>query len=142
MTSEAMLEKVGLEPLRLAPKEGLALINGTQFMAAFAVKVVEKLHQCLSQADIIAAMMIEGLLGSSQPFSEVLHKVRPYAGTQHVAARIRKMLDGSAIVASHKDCERVQDPYSLRCIPQVHGASRNAWLHLKEMLEVEFKLGY
>ncbi|MDN5217222.1 histidine ammonia-lyase [Fulvivirgaceae bacterium BMA12] len=137
MTADSMLKKVGLEPLSLAPKEGLALINGTQFIAAFAVRVIAQMHQCLSQADVIAAMMIEGLLGSSQPFSVALHQVRPYAGTQHVAARIRKMLAGSAIVASHKDCERVQDPYSLRCIPQVHGASRNAWLHLKELLEIE-----
>ena len=137
IATKHVLEKVGLKPLKLAPKEGLALINGTQFIAAFAVKVVEKLHHCMSQADIIAAMMIEGLLGSSRPFLDELHRLRPYQGTQHVATRINRLLANSAIVASHKDCERVQDPYSLRCIPQVHGASRNAWLHLKELLEIE-----
>ena len=135
--TKQVLEKVGLKPLTLAPKEGLALINGTQFIAAFAVKVVEKMHHCLAQADIIAAMMIEGLLGSSRPFLTELHQLRPHLGTQHVAKRLDRLLSGSAIVASHKNCERVQDPYSLRCIPQVHGASRNAWLHLKELLEVE-----
>ena len=132
-----ILKKNGLEPLTLGAKEGLALINGTQFIAAYAVKVLEKLKNCLSQADIIAGMMIEGLLGSSSPFMNELHRIRPYKGTRHVAHRMASLLKDSAINASHTDCDRVQDPYSLRCVPQVHGASRNAWLHLKEMLEVE-----
>ncbi|MBV6652805.1 MAG: aromatic amino acid lyase, partial [Mameliella sp.] len=71
------------------------------------------------------------------PFHQKLHQLRAYKGTQHVAARIRALLEGSEILNSHAYCTRVQDPYSLRCIPQIHGASRNAWLHLKEMLEVE-----
>lgn len=131
------LKKMGLEPLELGPKEGLALINGTQFIAAHAVKVVEKLHSCLSQADIIGAMMIEGLQGSVKPFFNELHALRPFKGNVHVAKRVSNLLKGSEILEDHIDCERVQDPYSLRCIPQVHGASRNAWLHLKELLEVE-----
>lgn len=135
--SHKVLKTNGLEPLNLGAKEGLALINGTQFIAAYAVKVVEKLQHCLSQADIIGAMMIEGLLGSASPFMAALHRVRPYRGTVHVAHRMSTLLRNSAINLSHIDCERVQDPYSLRCIPQVHGASRNAWLHLKELLEVE-----
>jgi histidine ammonia-lyase len=132
-----MLQQEGLPTLELAPKEGLALINGTQFIAAFAVLVLCKLHQCLSQADFIAALMLEGLLGSVQPFMKELHALRPHKGSQHVAARIRNLLKDSGIVESHKNCERVQDPYSLRCIPQVHGASRTVWLHLKEALEIE-----
>jgi len=132
-----VLHEEGLEPLDLAPKEGLALINGTQFIASFAVMTLHKLHGCLSQADFIAAMMLEGLLGSAQPFMSQLHELRPHRGSQHVAARVRTLLAGSAIVESHKNCERVQDPYSLRCIPQVHGASREAWHHLKEVLEIE-----
>lgn len=132
-----VLQKESMEPLELAPKEGLALINGTQFMASFGVMIVHGLHRCLSQADFIAAMMLEGLLGSVQPFMSQLHELRTHRGSQHVAARVRTLLDGSAIVASHKNCERVQDPYSLRCIPQVHGASREAWHHLKEVLEIE-----
>lgn len=131
------LKDAGLEPLQLGPKEGLALINGTQFIAAHAVKVVEKLHACLSQADIIGAMMIEGLQGSVKPFFNELHELRPFKGNIHVAKRVKRLLKGSEIMEDHIDCERVQDPYSLRCIPQVHGASRNAWLHLKELLEVE-----
>ncbi len=137
MATSQLFEKTGLKSLELGPKEGLALINGTQFIAAHAIKVIEKLHNCLSQADIIGAMMIEGLQGSIKPFYNELHALRPYKGNMHVAKRVKRLLKGSQIMEAHADCERVQDPYSLRCIPQVHGASRNAWLHLKELLEVE-----
>ena len=137
ISTAELFELTKLKPLDLGPKEGLALINGTQFIAAHAVKVVEKLHSVLSQADIIGAMMIEGLQGSIKPFSKELHALRPFKGNIHVAKRIKHLLKGSEILEDHIDCERVQDPYSLRCIPQVHGASRNAWLHLKELLEVE-----
>lgn len=135
--ADAFLKSCNLEPLELGPKEGLALINGTQFIAAHAVKVIEKMHSCLSQADIIGAMMIEGLQGSVKPFHSELHKLRPFPGNQHVAERIRKLLEGSEILEDHIDCDRVQDPYSLRCIPQVHGSSRTAWMHLKQLLEIE-----
>ncbi len=137
ISAKELFKKTDLEALDLGPKEGLALINGTQFIAAHAVKVVEKLHSVLSQADIIGAMMIEGLQGSVKPFYNELHALRPYKGNIHVAKRVKRLLKGSEIMEDHIDCERVQDPYSLRCIPQVHGASRNAWLHLKELLEVE-----
>ncbi len=133
----SFFKKHNLKSIELGPKEGLALINGTQFIAAHAVKVVEKLHSCLSQADVIGAMMIEGLQGSVKPFFNELHALRPFKGNIHVAKRVKRLLKGSEIMEDHIDCERVQDPYSLRCIPQVHGASRNAWLHLKELLEVE-----
>lgn len=132
-----LFKKSGIKAVELGPKEGLALINGTQFIAAHAIKVIEKLHNCLSQADIIGAMMIEGLQGSIKPFYNELHALRPFKGNIHVAKRVKRLLKGSQIMEDHVDCERVQDPYSLRCIPQVHGASRNAWLHLKELLEVE-----
>jgi histidine ammonia-lyase len=82
-------------------------------------------------------MSLEALTGTSAPFDERLHALRPYAGSQLVAQRLRKLLNASDIMQSHVDCGRVQDPYSLRCMPQVHGASRNAWLHLKELVEVE-----
>ncbi len=137
MTTAELFERTGLSSLNLGPKEGLALINGTQFIAAHAVKVVEKLHSVLTQADIIGAMMIEGLQGSVKPFYKELHVLRPFKGNIHVAKRVKRLLKGSEILEDHIDCERVQDPYSLRCIPQVHGASRNAWLHLKELLEIE-----
>ena len=132
-----VLEKHQLKPLRLGPKEGLALINGTQFISAYAVKVIEELQNCLDHADIIAAMNLEAMLGSANPFLPELHELRPYEGCLYVADRVHKMLDGSEILKSHEHCERVQDQYSIRCIPQVHGASRNAWLHLKQLLEIE-----
>ncbi|MFK7923794.1 MAG: histidine ammonia-lyase [Bacteroidia bacterium] len=135
--SRVVLQKYGLESVTLSAKDGLGLINGTQFIAAHAVELVARLHNCLNHADIIGAMMIEGLQGSQMPFYEGLHQLRPYKGNLHVAHRIYKLLGGSKIMEAHKDCDKVQDPYSLRCIPQVHGASRNAWLHLKEATEIE-----
>ncbi|MFK7952477.1 MAG: histidine ammonia-lyase [Ekhidna sp.] len=131
------LTNEGLDHIQLGAKEGLGLINGTQFIAAFGVSVVERLQNVLAHADITGAMMIEGLLGSVKPFSSELHELRAYKGNRHVAERIRNLLFESEVVHSHANCARVQDPYSLRCMPQVHGASRNAWLHLKESLEIE-----
>jgi histidine ammonia-lyase len=135
-TSE-ILKQYNIEPLELGPKEGLALINGTQFIAANAIFFLDRFQNCLDHADIIAAMQLEAILGSVKAFDEELHNLRPYQGSIYVASRIRTLLQGSEINLSHKDCTRVQDPYSLRCIPQVHGAARNAYLHLKEMLEIE-----
>lgn len=132
-----LFEEKGIQPIQLGPKEGLALINGTQFIAAHAVEVVDRLHNCLNVADIIGAMMIEALLGSVKPFSEKLHAIRPFPGNIHVAHRMRALLKDSEILTSHANCSRVQDPYSLRCIPQVHGTSRASWLHLKQQLEIE-----
>ncbi|MNX77564.1 Histidine ammonia-lyase [compost metagenome] len=136
-TTKDILAQHGLKPVQLGAKEGLALINGTQFMAAHGVKAVSEFNRVLQNADIIAALMIEGLNGSIKPFFSELHQLRPHAGNRYVASNIHSLLYGSAILESHKDCSRVQDPYSLRCIPQVHGASRNAWLHLKDTIEVE-----
>jgi histidine ammonia-lyase len=132
-----LFRKTGLKPLELGPKEGLALINGTQFITAHAIKVIDKFHNCLTHADIIGAMMVEGLQGSIKPFYSELHGLRPFKGNIHVAERVKLLLKGSEIMEDHIDCERVQDPYSLRCIPQVHGASRNTWLHLKELVQIE-----
>jgi histidine ammonia-lyase len=126
-----------IKPLKLGPKEGLALINGTQFITAYAVIILERLFNCLEAADIIAAMSLEAQLGSIKPFHPDLHKLRPFQGCILVANRMRALLDGSEMVKSHENCSSVQDPYSLRCIPQVHGASRNAWLHLKEITRCE-----
>jgi histidine ammonia-lyase len=128
---------LGIGPIDLGPKEGLALINGTQFISAHAVYVVEKLQNCLDHADIISAINLEAMMGSVKSFDEELHTLRPYPGVGYVAERMRILLKDSEIVESHKNCTRVQDPYSLRCIPQVHGASRTAWLHLKEILHTE-----
>lgn len=135
--SSQVLQELGMDPVRLGPKEGLALINGTQFILSFAVKAVQRMHNCLEAADIIGAMSLEALTGTKAPFDERLHELRPFRGNQLVAQRLRLLLDQSEIMQSHVDCGRVQDPYSLRCMPQVHGASRNAWLHLKELTETE-----
>jgi len=132
-----LLKKHNLQPLVLGPKEGLALINGTQFILAFAVKAVQRLDDALNRADLIGALSLEGLMGSARPFDARLHAIRPFKGTKMVADRLFTLLTGSEINSSHINCDRVQDPYSLRCMPQVHGASRNAWLHLKELTEIE-----
>lgn len=137
MGSMTMLKKENRTAITLGPKEGLALINGTQFILSYAVKAVQRLHNCLNAADIIGAMSLEALTGTQAPFNAKLHDLRPYAGSRLVAQRLRIILKNSDIMQSHIDCGRVQDPYSLRCMPQVHGASRNAWLHLKELTGIE-----
>ena len=133
----AVLNALQMAPIPLGPKEGLALINGTQFILAFAIKAVQRMHNCLQAADIIGAMSLEALTGTKAPFDERLHNLRPFDGSKLVAERLRVLLHQSEIMQSHMDCGRVQDPYSLRCMPQVHGASRNAWLHLKTLTEIE-----
>ncbi|MDB5025662.1 MAG: hutH [Mucilaginibacter sp.] len=137
MPAAVMLKAHGLEPVILGPKEGLALINGTQFILSLAVTAVQRLNNALQLADLAGAMSLEGLMGSARPFDPRLHDIRPYKGNKLVAHRLFTLLDHSEILNSHANCDRVQDPYSLRCMPQVHGASRNAWLHLKELTETE-----
>lgn len=137
MSTREAMQQLSLAPISLGPKEGLALINGTQFILAFAVKAVQKMHNCLEAADIIGAMSLEALTGTKAPFDARLHELRPFTGNKLVAQRLRLLLQDSDIMQSHVDCGRVQDPYSLRCMPQVHGASRNAWRHLKEMTAIE-----
>src|SRR5690606_30313027 len=135
--TRSVLSSHGLSSLSLGPKEGLALINGTQFIAAHAVWGLARFHNLLDAADIIGAMTLEGFMGSSKPFDARLHHIRPFPGNQYVAYRLDQLLKDSEIRTSHLSCERVQDPYSLRCMPQVHGASRTAWAHLREMTEIE-----
>ena len=137
MSAEDMLMKFGKKPIQLHPKEGLALINGTQFMLAYGVKVTNFLRSNLIHADLIGAMMLDALKGSLTPFGEALHRLRPYRGSQKVARRISGLLQDSEINVSHTDCERVQDPYSLRCMPQIHGASWNTFYHLQEIINIE-----
>ena len=131
------LQREGLKPIKLHPKEGLALINGTQFMSAHAAFGLYRFKRYLDFADVISAMTIEALKGSVKPFDPRLHTLRPYDGSVYVAQRIWSILKDSEIVRSHVNCNKVQDPYSLRCIPQIHGAAREAFLKLKSTLEVE-----
>lgn len=137
VTAAEALREHGLTPLELQAKEGLGLINGTQFILSHAITALTKMRYLLDLADVAGAMTIEGMQGSQSPFRAELHQIRPFAGNIEVAARMRKFFDGSQNMASHVDCKRVQDPYSLRCIPQVHGASRNAFNHLLELAEIE-----
>ncbi|WP_457556561.1 histidine ammonia-lyase [Candidatus Harpocratesius sp.] len=129
-----VLQDHGMKPLSLGAKEGLGLINGTQFIAAHAIKVVERLENCVNHADLIGALSLEGYLGSIAPFDSRLHEVRPHPGAQIVARHLRELLTGSGFVESHKECSRVQDPYSFRCMPQIHGACHDALQHLKEVV--------
>lgn len=137
MHAKDVLKGHGLEPITLQAKEGLALINGTQFILAHAILGLDKMSYILDLADVSGAMSLEGFQGSASPFREELHSIRAYKGTLKVAERMRMLLQNSENLQSHTDCVRVQDPYSLRCIPQVHGASRNAYYHLKELAEIE-----
>ncbi|CAI9428997.1 histidine ammonia-lyase [Candidatus Ornithobacterium hominis] len=137
VATEKVYQELNLKPIDLGAKEGLALINGTQFILAHAVWGVHRMGDTLENADLIGALMLDALKGSTSPFKKELHEIRPYEGTQQVAENLRNYLADSEIPASHKNCDRVQDPYSLRCMPQVHGASRNAWKHLKELTEIE-----
>lgn len=136
VTSE-VLEKHNIQPLKLGPKEGLGLINGTQFILAHAIIGLSKFEYLLDLADLTASMSIEAYRGSSSPFKKELHEIRPFDGSQKVAERMRNFLQDSDNLKSHEFCDRVQDPYSMRCVPQVHGASRNAFEHLKQMAETE-----
>lgn len=131
------LASVGLEPVTLQAKEGLALINGTQIMAAIASLVLLEAEQLAKAADIIGAMSLEAQLGSPRPFDAEVHRVRPHPGQIESAANLRALLSNSGFVESHKDCPLVQDAYSLRCMPQVHGASRQAFKHVRSVLEIE-----
>ncbi len=130
-------KKKKIKAIALSPKEGLGLINGTQFMAAFGAYGLYRMHHLLEQADIIAALTIEAACGSIKPFDARLHEIRPFIGNKLVAHRIYNLIKGSKINSAHLNCAKVQDPYSLRCLPQIHGASRNTWLHVREIIETE-----
>jgi len=126
-----------LQPIRLGAKEGLALINGTQFMSAYAAALVVRGIRAAKHADIIGALSLEALRGAGKPFEARLHELRPHPGAIETAANFRAMLAESEIMPSHANCDRVQDPYSLRCIPQVHGATRDALRHAAVVVETE-----
>jgi len=124
-------------PLKIKEKEGLALINGTQFISAFACYAIDRFRNCLENSNIISALSIDSTMSSIVPFSEDLIKLRAYKGSSIVSKKIRDLLEGSKILEFHQDCEKVQDPYSIRCIPQVHGASWDAYIYLENILNIE-----
>ena len=131
----AALQREGLAPLRLAPKEGVALVNGTQLMTAIGALAASRARRLCSTADVVGAMSLEALRGCSAAFHPRLHQARPHRGQQASAANVRKAIAGSALVDS--DPERVQDAYSLRCLPQVHGAARDVLSYAGGVIEVE-----
>jgi histidine ammonia-lyase len=134
---EAALARAGVEPLSLAPKEGLALINGTQLTAGLGALAVVDAEALLDAADAAGALVTEVAMGSTVASSELVAGVRPHPGHRVSARNVRRLTAGSEIVESHRNCDRVQDAYSLRCLPQVHGAARDAVAHLREAVATE-----
>lgn len=133
-----VLRDAGLEPIELSFKEGLALVNGTEAMLALGILTHERAERLARAADIAGAMTLEACLGTDRAFDADLIALRKHPGSQLVAANLRSLLEGSAIVASHRTSEHlVQDAYSLRCIPQVHGAYRDALTYIASVLEAE-----
>ena len=137
VSAEKVLAEHGLDPIDLQPKDGLSLINGTQLMSAYGAYVLEKSLSLMKAADLISSMSLEALQGSIKPFDERIHKIRPHKGQQEVAQNVRNLLAESEILESHRNCGKVQDPYCLRCVPQVHGASRDGLRYCKKVIETE-----
>lgn len=134
-----VLARHGLKPLTLAAKEGLSLLNGTEGMLSFGLLASERARHVVDAADLACALSIEALLGSVRPFEARVHELRPHPGQATTAARVRRALEGSAIVASHRDdfVHAVQDAYSIRCTPQVHGAARDVLAHADAVFDRE-----
>jgi len=130
-------QKLGLKPINLEAKEGLALINGTQLMSAVGVLNAYDSMVLCKTADIAAACSIEALRGTDTPFDPRVQLLRPHPGQYQVAENINRLLENSEILKSHKECEKVQDAYSLRCVPQVHGATRDTVDYVSVVLETE-----
>ena len=135
LKSHKVLSQLGLEALNLSAKEGLALLNGTQFMSAFGVWGVNKLKHLLKLADFISVISLEAFDGRSEPFDPAIHEIRLHRGQKETAQNIRYLIDGSEMARSYK--QHTQDPYSFRCIPQVHGASRDALRYIESVIENE-----
>jgi histidine ammonia-lyase len=135
ITASAWYDKQTIQPLQLHSKEGLALINGTQFMLAYAVWIVMQGKKLAQQADEIAAMSVDGFDAKTEPFTRQLHEVRPHKGQVQTATNMLQLLEGSEIAKQHK--QHVQDPYAFRCIPQVHGASKDTLNYAASVIETE-----
>jgi histidine ammonia-lyase len=136
-TGEAFA-RAGVKPIIFKSKEGLALINGTQIMTAVAARALVGAYRAVRHADVAAAMTVEALKGTDVPFDDRIAGLRPQTGHAQSARNVRRLLSGSWILASHVDCSKVQDPYCLRCVPQVHGASRGAFRHVEDVVTTEF----
>lgn len=135
MSGKQLLEKMAWQPITLASKEGLALLNGTQNMSAFAVWALLQSQRLSDWADKIAAMSLDAFFGLTEPFTDAVHQVRPHRGQINTAARMRELLEGSEITEQPKPY--VQDPYSFRCVPQVHGASKDTIEYVASVIDTE-----
>jgi histidine ammonia-lyase len=131
------LKKCGLKSIQLDAAEGLALVNGTQVMTAIGVLAVYDAVNLAKLTDVAAAMSLEVLMGSRTEFDSRIHQVRPHPGQNAVADNMQRITQNSDIITSHQDCDRIQDAYTLRCSPQVHGASRDAIYYTRQVLETE-----
>ena len=131
------MQRAQVKPLVLEAKEAVSLINGTQAMLAVGVLALLAAETLVDTADVVGALALDALRGTDVAFDERIHKARPHSGQLQTAANLRKMLEGSQLRESHRDCDRVQDAYSLRCMPQVHGAVRNTLAHCREVMEIE-----
>ncbi len=130
----AALRKAGLRPYRFQPKEALSLVNGTQFTSALLARALADAEDLLKLADVAAAMSLEALKGSLKPFDARFHRAQPHPGQAASAGNVRAMLRRSEVLESHRTCQKVQDAYSLRCVPQVHGAARDAFAFARDVL--------
>jgi histidine ammonia-lyase len=137
VTGAEALSAAGLSPIAFAAKEGLALINGTQIMTAVGALVVHDAALLMKAADIAAAMSLEALRGTRTAYDERISRIRPHPGQLATSANLLKLTDDSRIMESHEHCDKVQDAYSLRCVPQVHGASKDAVRRARETIEIE-----
>jgi histidine ammonia-lyase len=137
LPGDKVLEKIGLKPRVLGPGEGLGLINGTQTMTAIGVLVVEDSIRLSKTIDIACAMTLEVLMGSNSEFDPRIHEVRPHPGQIATADNMLRLTANSEIIASHKGCARIQDAYTLRCSPQIHGASKDAVAHAARVIDIE-----
>ncbi|PYX05986.1 MAG: histidine ammonia-lyase [Acidobacteria bacterium] len=137
IASAEALRRAQIKPLVLEAKEAVSLINGTQGMLAVGVLALLAADRLVDSADVIGALTLDALRGTDVAFDERIHNVRPHSGQLTTSANLRKMLEGSQLRESHRDCDRVQDAYSLRCMPQVHGAVRDTLTHCREVMEIE-----
>ena len=137
MNALKAIESIGKKPLILGPKDGLALINGTAVMTALGALCLYETKKLAKLADIATALSLEGLKGSIKAFDPKIANLRPYPGQREVCHNIHLILQNSNILQSHQNCHKVQDPYSLRCVPQVHGASRQVIKHVQDILSIE-----
>ena len=137
LLSAEALRRAQIKPLVLEAKEAVSLINGTQGMLAVGVLALLAADRLVDSADVIGALTLDALRGTDVAFDERIHNVRPHSGQLTTSANLRKMLEGSQLRESHRDCDRVQDAYSLRCMPQVHGAVRDTLTHCREVMEIE-----